>query len=248
VAAIVRHTHVMRLVAWNCCEKFATNYIHLRDLNFDVAVIAECGRLEDDALQSRALTSSFVQPVPGSSKHLAVFAQEPWSVTPHPEIPAAPGLLPMAVSGPVTFTLLGFWGVDPTMFGSYTSQLSHVISHVLPLVQGRVVLAGDFNAPIASTLVAHAENVRRLKEHHLVSAYTATRRPDAPLEPTYFHRLREEHPFHIDHVFVPESWATHLQMTVGGYQQWVASRRSDHVPLLVDIDTSATAVTGQAAS
>lgn len=239
----------MRLVAWNCCEKFATNYVHLRDLDFDVAVIAECRRIEGDALQARALTSSFVQPGPGSSKHLAVFAQEPWRVTTHPDIPAAAGLLPIAVTGPSNFTLLGFWGVEPKLFGSYTSQLSHVIDDALPLTHGPVVLAGDFNAPTAATLAAHADNVQRLKEHHLVSAFTATRRANALLDPTYYRWLREEHPFHIDHVFVPEAWANELQMTIGGYHEWVASRRSDHVPLLIDIDIDASvaAMIGQAA-
>jgi endonuclease/exonuclease/phosphatase family metal-dependent hydrolase len=157
---------------------------------------------------------------------------------PHPMIPTAPWLLPMAVTGAVPFTLLGFWGVEPKRFGSYTSQLRQVIGDVLPLVDGPAILAGDFNAPIATTIDAHAENVRRLEGHRLVSAFAATRPWDAPLESTYYRWLREQYPFHIDHVFVPEEWVSQLSMTVGGYDQWVASRRSDHVPLLVDIGVS----------
>jgi hypothetical protein len=238
----------MRLIAWNCCEKFDANYVRLRDLDFDIAVIAECGPIQADALQFRGLTSGFVQPVPGSSKHLGVFAQDPWRVTPHPAISAAPWLLPMAVTGPLHFTMLGFWGVEPKRFGSYTSQLRRVIDDVLPTVEGPVVLAGDFNAPIATTRAAHAENVRRLKEHNLVSAFTATRPVDAPLEPTYYRWLREDQPFHIDHVFVPEEWASQLSMTVGGYDRWIASRRSDHVPLLVDVGAPVTSLIDEAAS
>jgi endonuclease/exonuclease/phosphatase family metal-dependent hydrolase len=77
---------------------------------------------------------------------------------------------------------------------------------------------------------------------------TATRGVEALLEPTYYRWLRGEHPFHIDHVFVPGAWTSHLSMTVGVYHEWVATRRSDHVPLLVDINMSETAVTGQSAS
>lgn len=182
----------MRLSAWNCCEKFASNFVHL-------------------------------------------FAQGPWRVTPHTEIRPESWLLPMIVTGPTPFTLLGFWGVDPRLFGSYTSQLRRVIDDVLPTIEGPVVLAGDFNAPITTTAVAHTENVRLLAEHRLVGAYTVTRGTDTTREPTYYRWLREEHPFHIDHVFVPEEWASRLSMTVGSYEDWVLSRRSDHVPLLVDV-------------
>ncbi len=225
----------MRLIAWNCCEKFSSNFVHLRELDFDVAVVAECRPVAPDDRQVRGLTSSFGQPFRGSSKHLGVFAQEPWRVTAHPEIPPEPWLLPMIVSGPTAFTVLGFWGVEPKRFGSYTSQLRRVIDDVLPRIDGPVVLAGDFNAPIASTVMAHAENVRLLGEHRLVSAFTATRAPDDPLEPTYYRWLREEHPFHIDHVFVPQEWAGRLSMSVGRHEDWVLRRRSDHVPLIVDV-------------
>lgn len=200
----------VRLIAWNCCEKFAANYVHLRDLDFDIAVVAECAPIQPDAFQVRGLTSSFVQPIPGSSKHLGVFAQDPWSVTPHPRISVAPWLLPMAVTGPFAFTILGFWGVEPRRFGSYPSQLRRVIDEVLPTVEGPVVLAGDF-------------------------------KPDAQ-------GLRENQPFHIDHVFVPHEWSSQLSLTVGGYDQWIASRRSDHVPLVVDVGAPVTVPIGEAAS
>ncbi|WP_193664364.1 endonuclease/exonuclease/phosphatase family protein [Nocardioides kribbensis] len=229
----------MRLIAWNCCEKFSSNYAHLRELNFDVAVVAERTRITADALQVRGLTSSYVQPLVGAPKLLGVFAQEPWRVTAHTEIQPTAGLLPMTVTGPTSFTLLGFWGVEPKLFGSYTSQARRVIDDVLPKLAGPVVLAGDFNAPIATTAAAHTENVRLLEERGLVSAFTATRAMGAPLEPTYYRWLRREHPFHIDHAFVPKEWASRLSMTVGSYDDWVLPRRSDHVPLIVDVTPAA---------
>ncbi len=226
----------MRIVAWNCCGKFSAKYEHLEDLDFDVAVVAECGPLSVDASRPRDLTYELVQPIAGSHKHLGVFARDPWRVAPDREIPSAPWLLPMRVTGPHAFTVLGFWGADPGRFGPYPAQLRRVLEEVLPGLDGDVVVAGDFNAPIASTHRAHAENVALLAQHGLVSAYDATRDEDEPIEPTYYHQMREDQPFHIDHVFVPQTWTRGLSMTVGRYAEWVSSKRSDHVPLIADID------------
>ena len=154
----------------------------------------------------------------------------------------------MVVSGPVTFTLLGFWGVEPRLFGSYTPQLSHVIDDVLPLVEGPVILAGDFNAPIASTPGGARGKRAAAQGTSPGECVQGDETGGRTSQPAYYSWLREEHPFHIDHVFVAEAWANHLYMTIGGSHEWVASRRSDHVPLLVDIDTSAIAMIGQAAS
>ena len=229
----------MRIVSWNCCEKFAANYLHLLDLDFDVAVVAECSPIDVGLGQERGLSHAFVRPIPNGPKHLGVFAQEPWRLEPLPFIEPSPWLLPVGVSGPVEFTLLGLWGGEPKRFGSYASQLRHVATDVLPNVDGPVVLAGDLNAPIGSSARAHAENVELLAAQGLVSAFTATRGNGAShKEPTYYRWLRAEHPFHIDHVFVPEAWTVGLTMTVGGFDEWVSSKRSDHVPLIVDVAIS----------
>ena len=226
----------MRLVSWNCCGKFADNYLHLRELDFDVAVVAECSPCGAAPDQDRGLTYAFVRPLLDGPKHLGIFAQEPWQVEPLPDIEPSPWLLPVRVTGPSDFTLLGFWGAEPKRFGSYTSPLRRVALDVLPTLEGPVVLAVDLNAPIESSAVAHAENVELLATHGLVSAFTSTRGRDAGHEePTYYRWLRREHPFHIDHVFVPRPWAQGLTMSVGAFEEWIASKRSDHVPLVVDV-------------
>ena len=69
----------MRLVAWNCNEGFQRKYPHLRDLDFDVAVVTECGPFEPELDEGRPLSSVLMLPVnlPGQRKHIGVLARAP---------------------------------------------------------------------------------------------------------------------------------------------------------------------------
>lgn len=235
----------MRLVAWNCCERFDRNYHHLLGLDFDVAVVTECGPFEP-GLSNRTVTSVMRLGVdqPGHTKHLGVVARDPWRVEGLPGRVDQPWLLRAKVSGPLEFTVLAVWTLGPEWVTgrlSYAAQTARVVEEVLPSLAGPVVLAGDLNAPIRSSSAStrlHAANVDRLSEQGLVSAFNAARGEAAdPLaEPTFFHRWNAAHPFHIDHVFVPTQWTDDIRVAVGRFDEWVGAKRSDHVPVVVDLE------------
>ncbi len=233
----------MRLVAWNCNERFARNYLHLRDLDFDVAVVTECGPFEPDLNESRAVTSVLKLAVdrPRHTKHIGVLAQDPWRVEPLPMITSQPWVLPVMVTGPVDFTVLAVWALGSEYVDglSYAAQTARVVAETVPSIEGPVVLAGDLNAPILlkpADSRRHADSVSRLEAIGLVSAFTASRGDVDPLtEPTLYHQRKLEQPFHIDHVFVPKAWTSGMEMRVGNYADWVATKRSDHVPIIVDM-------------
>lgn len=238
------HTWAMRLVAWNCNERFDRNYAHLRDLDFDVAVVTECGPFEPGLDQQRGVSSVLKLAVdqPGHTKHIGVLAQTPWHVAPLPLVPGQPWLLPVKVTGPIDFTILAVWALGPGWVEkrlSYAAQTARVVAEVLPSIAGPVVLAGDLNAPILSNPTdarRHADSVNRLQARGLVSAFTAAREAVDPLtEPTLYHQRKLEQPFHIDHVFVSEEWTSGIELSVGTYADWVATKRSDHVPIMVDL-------------
>lgn len=237
----------MRLVAWNCNERFESNYRHLRDLAFDIAVVTECGPFEPGLEDVRVVSSVLKLAVdrPGHTKHIGVLAQEPWHVAPLPLISTQPWVLPVKVTGPVDFTILAVWALGSEWVDghlSYAAQTSRVVDEVLPLIDGPVVLAGDLNAPIPSKPAdarRHANSVSRLMSHGLVSAFTAARGPVDPLtEPTLYHQRKVAQPFHIDHVFVPTGWTSGVEVAVGSYADWVERKRSDHVPIIVDLSLS----------
>lgn len=234
----------MRLIAWNCNERFDRKYRHLRDLNFDVAVVTECGPFEPGLDEARKLSSVLKVGVdqPRHTKHIGVLARDPWQVVPLPLVPSQPWLLPVRITGPVEFTVLAVWALGPEWVEhrrSYSEQTARVVAEVMPTIEGPVVVAGDLNAPIASNATGarqHTHSVNKLLAHGLISAFTAGRGEADPLtEPTYYHQWKAEHPFHIDHVFVPVAWTHGVQVAVGTYETWVATKRSDHVPIIIDI-------------
>jgi hypothetical protein len=234
----------MRLVAWNCREGFHRKYPHLLGLDFDVAVVTECGPFEPGLSDVREVSSVLVPAVdrPGHTKHIGVLGRDPWRVEPLPFVTDQPWLLPVEVTGPVTFTLLAVWALGREWVDrgpSYAQQTARVVAEVLPRLQGAVVLAGDLNAPINSSPTdarRHAETVVRLETQGIVSAFTAARGDVDPLaEPTLYHQGNTGQRFHIDHVFVPREWTQGLKVELGTYEEWVANRRSDHVPIIVDL-------------
>ena len=69
-------------------------------------------------------------------------------------------------------------------------------------------------------------NVDRLLPGGLKSAFTAARGKADPLaEPTYCHQWNAAQPFHIDHVFLPKEWTSGIQLSIGTYEEWVATKR-----------------------
>ena len=179
---------------------------------------------------------------PGHTKHIGVFAQDPWRVEPLPLVSTQPWVLPVKVKGPVDFTILAVWALGPEWVAnrlSYAAQAARVVAEVVPSIEGPVVLAGDLNAPIVSNLASvreHLVSVDRLEAFGLLSAFTAARGDTDPLtEPTLYHQWKAGRPFHIDHVFVPREWTSGINVSVGTYADWVATKRSDHVPVVVDL-------------
>ena len=163
----------MRFIAWNCNERFDRNYLHLRDLDLDVAVVTECGPFALGLGHVREVSSVLKLAVeePRHTKHIGVFPQDPWHVEPLPLVADQPGLLPVRVTGPVDFTVLAVWALGPDWVEqrlTYARQTARVIAEVLPSLEGPVVLAGDLNAPIASNPSGtrqHAGNVDQLAAH-----------------------------------------------------------------------------------
>ena len=104
------------------------------------------------------------------------------------------------------------------------------------------VVAGDFNNNVRwdkpGWPINHANAVCDLARLGLVSAYHVARNAEQgnELEPTYFHKYREEDNFHIDYVFVPKEWSNRaFSLIVGRYRDWTKPRISDHVPLMLEI-------------
>ena len=130
------------------------------------------------------------------------------------------------------------WTAKLPGWPDYVPQIAQALEWVAEVAGQDVVVAGDLNAPISSSQRAYDGVVHRYTELGFVDAYRVTRdlgTGDAPPEPTYFHHWKRDQPFHIDHVLIPAGWADGATVRVGDYETWVASKRSDHVPVIVDL-------------
>jgi hypothetical protein len=163
-----------------------------------------------------------------------------WSVAAQPEI------------GPA---VLGIWSCPDRLGGdAYADEVVATLDawgDVLAtldawgdvLVRGEMMVAGDFNVGFAvgrSTVHPRLAKVQAAWEAlGLVSAYHAFTGEDfsVPSQATYFHRDNRDQGWHIDYVLVPRAWLGGLrQVAVGVYDDWIGKGRSDHTPIVVDVD------------
>lgn len=244
----------LTLVSWNCAGGVRDKWPKLLErINLDVAILTECSSLPTAVLRdpSREVTQVVRRPVADArhAKHIGVFARAPWKVeeVQHSE------LLPWLVHARVTngqgkfgaFDVLAVWGLSSHYAGKlgYAEQTRAVIKRVLAKLPTEypVVLAGDLNTPIDSNksdALVHDGNVALLRELDLLSAFSAYfLGTPAAKKPTHYWRWKQDQAFHIDHVFVPFGWCDRhgFSMGIGTFEDWVAARISDHVPLVVNI-------------
>jgi exodeoxyribonuclease-3 len=116
-------------------------------------------------------------------------------------------------------------------------------AHAEPITAGNVIVAGDFNVGqgMAGILTKDwAAPVRACWEKlGLVSVYHQFF--DEPFgeatQATYFHQRHAHQGLHIDYVLAHRSKVESVKhVAVGSFGEWVATRRSDHVPIFVDLD------------
>jgi hypothetical protein len=230
----------MRIVTWNCfrgdCVQRAAE---LAPLRADIAVLQECAKPNDNAAGQCVWFGS--NPAHG----VGVVARPPFRVVrgrrsrrlDHSAFPAI-------VTGPTRFHLLAIWALPRPSYIRAVLEALDVYAHFLRAAPSIVV--GDFNCFAewrgAAPSKRHTELARRLRDDfRLVSAYHGAPDYDSEVaeKPTHFWRWREHHPFHIDYCFVPIDWSGAIRsVEIGDFaeQHW----RSDHRPVLVDVDLPGT--------
>lgn len=231
----------MRLVIWNCCNGLDQKRAEgLDGLKPDVAVIPEAGQMLTWPLGIVPEPSGVEWHGETERKGLAVLTFGDWSVKLADEPARVPWVLPVDISGPASFRLLAIWTVQRPEWPDYPNQVHQAIEAYGPeLADGTTVLAGDFNcSPQTQDNRQHLVNVTTLEGLGMRSAFHATHdtAPGTDEPGTLFWQWRQDQPFHCDFGFVPESWTKGLQVEVGSFDDWVASRLSDHVPVIIDIE------------
>jgi hypothetical protein len=238
---MLRH---VRLVAWNCCSGGARKWDWIEQLDADVAVVCEGPRnsprptptlLEPAVVWHAAGNLDHKQVAIGSSRFEleALEAREgqgQWAVATH------------LAGGP---DILGIWSCPPNPNrSSYASSVTDTLAAWADvLADGQMLVAGDFNVgfPVARDgQTRHAKHVVRTWEAlGLVSVYHTFFDVAMGQEsrPTFFDERRRQLGWHIDYILIPMQQLHRIRhVELGDYWEWVASGRSDHVPLIIDLD------------
>jgi endonuclease/exonuclease/phosphatase family metal-dependent hydrolase len=215
----------------------------LLSLNPDLAVIPECSEKSAIALQQRGFNSLWFGTNP--HKGLGVICRQDWPLHALQQ-PEQKWIVAIEVDAPTPFTLIAIWAcrVGSTNVHNYVGQVYYALaSHPEWFNGSPVVLAGDLNSNKGwderHDVTNHSSVVSILAERGLVSGYHEYFSEPQGMEtrPTLHFYRRSDRTFHIDYVFVPRTW-TLRTVEVGKYEQW--SELSDHCPVVVEVEPSAT--------
>lgn len=228
----------MRLATWNCQTGVQNNWSLVEKLDADVLTIQECG--DDTCAEAAGRRGWTCEWQPGRYRRgLAVLARAPYRIELRER--SEPCLISTMVSGPgaLRFRFVGFWAMTPSRGGAdtYPQQATDLIRQ-LPDDGTPTVVAGDFNASWRNH--HHLRNVANLAARGLVNAYSSFYKiaDDArPEYPTSYFQWNKARPYHMDFVFVPESWPIQ-NVQVGSFEDYPGSRVSDHVPVIVSVSAA----------
>jgi exonuclease III len=226
--------NAMRLLTWNCLRgPFEAKTQAVSRLEADVTVLQECKKPTIESSDCLWFGEE-------GKLGVAVQVRPPYRIEALPQIDTVPRfLVPIAVTGPVNFTLLAVWTMDETR---YVRGLVRGLDTYASLLENfPVVVMGDLNSNAKwdkdhPKHLNHSAMLQTMERHGLISAYhfKCNERHGQETSHTYYHHGKQEKPYHIDFCFVPARWGDSIQaVTVEPYEDWKSF--SDHRPLVVDL-------------
>jgi len=233
-------TQQLRIITWNCRNGPFIEKIALLDaLKPDLAILQEIpnpGKENDEHCiwyPSRLTDKKGVAVI--SSPDLKMSCTLPSGDL--PEI-----FIPVKISGKYSFNLLAVWTQHEM---KYIESFQPILSAYRDfLYQTPSIIAGDFNSNVKwdkqYKKFNHSKLISTLDaEFNLVSAYHQHKKiiPGQNEESTFFMYGHEDKPFHIDYCFVPKVWNID-NVTIGSWTDWCKDGKSDHCPLIVDLQVS----------
>jgi endonuclease/exonuclease/phosphatase (EEP) superfamily protein YafD len=228
----------MRVLSWNTADHFDRKAGRLLALNADIMVLPEVRRQHADALGERYATHWFGDV---GKRGLLVAAQKPLTLNVVKEAEKRHAALISVANGRQFLQLVPIWAMPSG--GSYVRPLCSALDELLPLIEpeGRVLVAGDFNASQVFDkgrgVTNHFSAVSsRLERFNLQSIWHERTGESFGQETraTYFHQWRADQAFHIDYAFACtrlRQEATGLE--IGAISDWLKGG-SDHMPLIMD--------------
>lgn len=242
----------MRLTTWNVAMNLRRKMPAFLSLHADIAVLQEVGRTDVDSLPDSYWVGNNLRKGLGAvgSNGFRMRVHTSWD-------PRIEFVVPLEVSGAIEFMLIAVWVMHDRAIQRITErpnrwQMLQALELYEPLIRSRpTVIAGDFNNAVLwdgpRKVWNHSVAVKKLQELGLTSAYHAMRKVEQgdEAEPTLYWMWHNKPNYHIDYVWLPETWLPAVRSVVlGDYSTWVVGKLSDHVPVVVEIDEAQVSADG----
>lgn len=225
----------LRLMTWNCRSGSVRECVsELARFEPDLVFLQECGAPDAEAKPSVVCSHTL-----NGRKHVALVVGPPFLVASTSSTLAGRAAVAAKVIAPIGFRVIGIWAQGP----HYVDDVLRTLRAEEPAIRIQpTVVLGDLNSGTrlgrrASLTRHHGRLLDACADLGLVSAYHAFHGVEAGGEThaTYFHQFKRQRPWHIDFCFVPRPWASGvINVAIIDGRYW--ARRSDHRPLLVELD------------
>ena len=235
----------LRVITWNCNMGLRRKFDRLLSLRPDVAVIQECADPDASGPKGwRPECAAYDWIGFNPDKGLGIFTFGDLALARNPGYSPDYALyLPVTVTGPCRFNLLGLWVADPRKIPAGTTNEPLAALHYYRsfLAAGPSIVAGDFNR-LPQQMSVRPNSVGcsvldLLAQAGLVNADTVMgdRTGGAALRRTHYHQRKPSRGFVVDYMFISAREAAHLSaFEVCGPHDWITW--SDHVPLAAELD------------
>ncbi len=167
----------MRLAVWNCNMALHDKAECLQRLDADLLILPECARPE--VLAKHNKINGYEIDWVGQNQHkgLAVLVRAPWAVKVIDRDSSIEWVLPLEVTGPLTFHLLALWAhYKGGQKSIYRGPARDAVTHYADFLQAAPsVVAGDLNNHVRwdkpGYEMNHTQLISDLATYNLVSAY-----------------------------------------------------------------------------
>ena len=231
----------MKIISWNCKKYYSSKAKLILTEKPDIVIIPECENhnlinYENDALKP---TDSIWFGALKDDRGIGVFSYNNYRLT-FLDIHNSnfKYVLPInVVKDDFTFILLAVWTHEP-----YTRQIWDAIKYYSDLLDGNIIIVGDFNSSSKwdnkNKANSHSDLVKHLEGRNIFSLYHLFKNELQGEEslPTFHWYHHEDKPFHIDYCLGSSYFSSRLlNVEIGKFKDW--SKHSDHMPLTFTFST-----------
>ena len=232
-------------MTWNCrVGAFFGKAQHVASFRPDVLAVQEVETIDDVLVFAGDCQPTFRDRIanPSSRRAIGVFSYTDTRLAPVDADGPLHGFRRYeAQNGNLTFQVVAVWPwATKSRETSYKQCHEGLRCHAEWISKRPTVILGDFNDNASYGSGNWQQLLELLQPLGLVSAYHKYFSEDfgAETRKTYFHQGKQAAAFHLDYCFIPAAWVPQIKkVEVGSYDEW--HHISDHVPVIADLDFSA---------